>query len=84
MKRQFVYELKRILLPLIVFTAVAAVVFVVAALSTELVREYSDGTLHAINPLTPVPASILGVLCYIVPVLQFSYRMKTRSADLWY
>ena len=81
MKRQFVYELKRILLPLIVFTAVAAVVFVVAALSTDFISSYSG---QAINPLTPVPASILGVLCYIVPILQFSYRMKTRSADLWY
>ena len=81
MKRQFVYELKRIFLPLIVFTAMAAVVFVVAALSSDFISSYSG---QAINPLTPVPASILGVLCYIVPVLQFSYRMKTRSADLWY
>ena len=81
MKRQFVYELKRILLPLIVFTAMAAIVFVVAALSSDFISSYSG---QAINPLTPVPASILGVLCYIVPILQFSYRMKTRSTDLWY
>ena len=37
MKRQFVYELKRIVLPLIVFTAMAAIVFVVAALSSDFI-----------------------------------------------
>ena len=29
-------------------------------------------------------AVILCILCTVIPVLQFSYRMKQRSVDLWY
>lgn len=84
MKRQFVYELKRILLPLIIFTAAATLIFVVAALTSNFIWELSDGTRTPQNSLTVIPAVTLGVLCFVVPPLQFSYRMKTRSADLWY
>lgn len=90
MKKAMLYELKRILLPLCIFTAIAAALFVIIALNSTFVPENSYNTFgdpvgpQPMSPLTEVPAAILGVLCLIVPPMQFLYRMGRRSADLWY
>ena len=90
MKKAMLYELKRILLPLCIFTAIAAALFVIIALNSTFVSENSYNTFgdpvgpQPMSPLTEVPAAILGVLCLIVPPMQFLYRMGRRSADLWY
>ena len=80
MKRAFVYEWKRNLLPLVIFCAVAVCISAVYAFTTSL----SYGRAELEDSCIGVFAAILCVLCTIVPVMQFSYRMKTRSADLWY
>ena len=88
MKRAFLYELKRNILPLCLFTAIATVLYVVAALSTDFIfsSETVDPLLNnkPINSLVYIPAMILGILCFLVSILQFSYLMKRTSTDLWY
>lgn len=94
MKRALAYEFKRILLPLCIFTAIATAVFAVAALTSDYIsiREIAapgvDGSYTTVqvpvNTLVHIPAITLCVLCFIVPAMQFSYRMKRRSVDLWY
>ena len=94
MKRALAYEFKRILLPLCIFTAIAAAVFAVAALTSDYIalREIAAPGVEdsfyteqvPVNTLVHIPAITLCVLCFIVPAMQFSYRMKRRSVDLWY
>lgn len=83
MKQSIAYEWKRILMPLCIFTAIATAVFAVSALTTKFVRLDLDGE-RAVNNLVFLPAAILVLLCYLVPAMQFSFRMKRRSVDLWY
>ena len=82
MKRTLVYEVKRNLLPLAVFCMIAAAVAVVSAFTAQL--SYGFGTRELADSCVGVFSAILCVLCAVVPVMQFSYRMKQRSADLWY
>ena len=89
MRQSIAYERKRVLMPLCIFTVIATAIFVVMALSTRfVVNRYYYGNSQpvevAANTLAYVPAIILGLLCYLVPAMQFSYRMKRRSVDLWY
>lgn len=94
MKKLLAYECKRILLPLCIFTAVAAVIYVAAAFSADLIDRWALDFNEATGVPVPgdragdtvlyVPAIILAALCTAVPVMQFSYRMKKRSVDLWY
>lgn len=94
MKKVLAYEFRRILLPLCIFAAVAAILFVAAALSAEFIDVWHEpidefGEIlmpreRAGDTLLYIPALTLGMLCTAVPAMQFSYRMKRRSADLWY
>lgn len=94
MKKLLAYECRRILLPLCIFTAVAAVIYVAAAFSADLIAEWAIDFNEATgapvlgdragDTVLYVPALILAALCTAVPVMQFSYRMKKRSVDLWY
>lgn len=94
MKQALLYEWKRILLPLCVITAIATVLFTAATLSADFVWSTTtyDPELDQLveigtrpgNPLLNIPATILGVLCTLVPAMQYAYRMKKRSVDLWY
>lgn len=82
MKKYFTYELKRNLLPLAVFTAIACLICAIFGATSYIVSTY-NGTVRAVNSVIGAPTAILCILCTIVPVMQFSYRMETRSADLW-
>ncbi len=91
MKESIQYEIKRILLPLCIFAAITTALFAVTALSSDFILTQGfpeqSGTITSLypgNPLGFVPAVTLCFLCYIVPCIQFSYRMKPRSVDLWY
>lgn len=92
MKTAFLHELKRILLPLCVFTVIATALFLAFVLATPrvVVRSYMDETGQILTGELPgdtlvyVPSCILGILCYLVPAMQYSYRMNRRSVDLWY
>ena len=81
MKKALLYELKRNLLPLVVFTAIAVVIAVGVAMSSNYISETGK---RIENSSIECSAVILCILCTVTPVLQFSYRMKQRSVDLWY
>ncbi len=83
MKKYFTYELKRNLLPLAVFTAIACLICAIFGATSRIAYQNTTGTLEAVNSVISAPTVILCILCTLVPVMQFSYRMEARSADLW-
>ena len=82
MKKALWCEVKRNLLPLVIFAAIALIVGVSYTSTMELCVgafasfRYDSGL--------ACYAVLLCVLCTVVPVMQFFYRMKQRSVDLWY
>ena len=83
MKKYLTYELKRNLLPLAAFTAIACLVCAIFGATSYIISSYS-GTVRAISSVISAPTVLLCILCTIVPVMQFSYRMRGRDIDLWY
>ena len=79
MKRAFIYELKRNVMPLAIFAAFAVACSVVYAFTATL--SYGAGTLE--DSCDGMFTVLLCILCTVVPVMQFSYRMEQRSTDLW-
>ena len=84
MKKALLYELKRNLLPLVIFTAIAVVIAVGYTMMADLEYVNGFGEVKCRNSCIGCYAVILCILCTVIPVLQFSYRMKQRSVDLWY
>ena len=84
MKKPLLHELKRDLLPLVIFTAIAVVIAVGVAMSSNYTRDTGSEIVRYQNSSIACSAVILCILCTVIPVLQFSYRMKQRSVDLWY
>lgn len=87
MRRTFAYEFRRNLLPLVIFCVVAAGISMAYTFTATLghfnrFEEYYE--FRPVDSAIGVFTAILCVLATIVPILQFSYRMKQRSADLWY
>ena len=85
MKDALRYELKQILLPLVIFTGAAAAVCLIysGTQSLEYPRFDAEG-IYAADSCVMASTALLAVLCTVTPVMQFSYRMKKRSVDLWY
>lgn len=81
MKKAFLYELKRNLLPLAIFSVITAAICVLAVSTTDV--EHLTGYVSRNSCVWYFMAALM-VLCVVVPVMQFSYRMHTRSVDLWY
>lgn len=79
MKKALLYEFKRNLLPLGFFAAMAVVLCGIFPLIVDI--EY--GT-NVRNSCLGMPTFVLAALCTVLPIMQFSYRMQTRSVDLWY
>ena len=82
MKKALWCEVKRNLLPLVIFAAIALIVGVSYTSTMEL-RVGAFASFRYDSGLACY-AVLLCVLCTVIPVLQFSYRMKQRSVDLWY
>lgn len=82
MKKALWCEVKRNLLPLVIFAAIALIVGVSYTSTMEL-RVGAFASFRYDSGLACY-AILLCVLCTVAPVMQFSYRMKQRSVDLWY
>ena len=82
MKKALWCEVKRNLLPLVIFAAITLIVGVSYTSTMEL-RVGAFASFRYDSGLACY-AVLLCVLCTVAPVLQFSYRMKQRSVDLWY
>ena len=81
MKKAFLYELKRNLLPLVIFSVITVAICVLAVSTTDV--EHLTGYTSRNSCVWYFMAALM-VLCVVVPIMQFSYRMHTRSVDLWY
>jgi hypothetical protein len=88
MKKYFLYELKKNLNPLLFFTAICTILYVTVIATSRLcyVEANDSGEKIGINCSTNiwVVYSLLGLLCAIVPVLMYSFKMKKRSVDAFY
>ena len=80
MKRILLYEFKRNLLPLVIFSVISVALCVIFPMSVML----SDSQGNPINSCLGMFVPVLCVLCSVTPVMQCSYRMRRRSVDLWY
>lgn len=84
------YEMKRNLLPAVVFTAIACLIVGIVYMTSDLFYTSTapggNGGIayFPIDSMISAPTIVLAVLCIAVPVMQFSYRMKGRDIDLWY
>lgn len=82
MKKALWCEVKRNLLPLVIFAAITLIVGVSYTSTMEL-RVGAFASFRYDSGLACY-AVLLCVLCTVAPVMQFFYRMKQRSVDLWY
>ncbi|MBE7088794.1 MAG: hypothetical protein E7370_04685 [Clostridiales bacterium] len=89
MKKYFLYEVKQALLPTIIFTAIACVIYILSIEPSYFILSiepsyfiYSDGTAGSCCVFSV--QTILMVLCTITPILNFAFKGKAREVDLWY
>ena len=85
MKKMLLFEIRRNLLALVVFCVAAVAVSVVSVLTSDLSYHFIEPeSIDLRNAGIGTFTAILCILCSVVPVMQFSYRMKMNSADLYY
>lgn len=78
MKKYFIYELKKSLLPIGMFTVICSLIYLVSILT-------SNNLGHTPYSLQLSTVAVLGgVLAACVSVWVFSYKMKKRSVDLFF
>lgn len=82
MKKYFTYELKRNWLTLTIITVFSCIIYIAAILNMEFIYDYE--VKEAINPPIFIPTIILSILCTIIPILLFSFKMKSRQVDYYY
>lgn len=81
MKKYFLYELKKNLLPIVVLTVICCLIYVAYVLNARFVYYYPDGKPSPSGSLNWMPEVFLCVLCTIVPVMMFSFKMNRRVID---
>jgi len=82
-KKYFKYEMRRMLLPLIVITVICTLIAAVPAMLTDFeARTLLSGGTRA--PLIWIPQLLLGILCLAVPMLMFSFKMSQKQVDSMY
>lgn len=84
----FKHELKKQLWTLVVLSAVCAVPYVVALAAMDLVVRVRLGEggydYYVQSPNLGIVFAELGILCFLAPVLAYSFKMNKRSVDAYY
>lgn len=83
----FIYELKKNIWTLVVLSALCIFPYVSTLSSMEMKFTYeTEGTLHTYieTPQIGTVLTMLGILCFVVPVLVFSFKMNKRGVDAYY
>lgn len=78
MKKYFLYELKKSLIPFIIIAFAGIIVYPVPLATAS--GYFRNATLDYIGYLM----FVLAAACVVIPVYIFSYKMKRRSTDLYY
>ena len=81
MMKFFVYELKKNVWTLVVLTALATILYVVVQSASSVFGITIQGAIYVETPQIGVVYGELGVLCILVPVLMYSFKMNKRSVD---
>ena len=84
MMKFFVYELKKNVWTLVVLTALATILYVVVQSASNVIWKSPSGQISVETPQIGVVYGELGVLCTLVPVLMYSFKMNKRSVDEFY
>lgn len=84
MMKFFVYELKKNVWTLVVLTALATILYVVVQSASDVIWKSPMGQISVETPQIGVVYGELGVLCILVPVLMYSFKMNKRSVDEFY
>ena len=84
MMKFFVYELKKNVWTLVVLTALATILYVVVQSASSVFGITIQGAIYVETPQIGVVYGELGVLCILVPVLMYSFKMNKRSVDEFY
>ena len=84
MMKFFVYELKKNVWTLVVLTALATILYVVVQSASDVIWKSPIGQISVETPQIGVVYGELGVLCILVPVLIYSFKMNKRSVDEFY
>ncbi len=88
MKKYFLYELRKNLVPIIVLTGLGTLIYITYILNMsfgiyfEAIENYNYYSYRS-SP-TGVTAVFLCILCTFVPVMTFSHKMNKRAADSFY
>ena len=88
MKKYFLYELKKARWQLIIITAIFTILCGTIAAVMPMQTKWTDyeGVVHANtnSPLLSVIAGIMTTMCFIAPVLVYSFKMNKRCVDCYY
>ncbi len=86
MKKYIRYEVKKNLWTLVVLTAILSLLYVSEVLTLPMIWKFTDedGTLNQIIEPTASLFWYLTALCFVIPVLTFSFKMNKRSVDAYY
>lgn len=84
MKKYFIYQLKKSLLPLALLTLFMALVYAVPAATHNYSLWNSSDNEGRVNLYTAYALSGLAAMCVVMPFFIFSYKMNKRSVDMYY
>ena len=89
MKKYFLFELKKARWQLIIITAIFTIlcgtIAAVMNMQTKTI-DYTDGTVMYVTnaPLVSLSIGLMSVMCFVAPVLVYSFKMNKRSVDCYY
>ena len=89
MRKFFAYEFKKRMWTMIILTLICAVPYVVTTFVMDSTYEAYDYRLqmnvdHPMTPMTWMVWVELLIMCFVVPVLTFSFKMRKRTLDCYY
>lgn len=84
MKKYFLYQLKKNILPTALLAAFAIIMYVLPLAVEDFSFWNAQTNYVLINLYTEYLLIALGLMCAFVPVYILSYKMKKRSADMFY
>ncbi|MCL2556310.1 MAG: hypothetical protein FWE03_04770 [Firmicutes bacterium] len=90
MKKYFSYEFKKSLIPVLVLLVMATVITVIFTATANFAPRswFNDWTGEMIYTIPPsrlsVPIILFAIMCFVVPMVVFSFKMNSRQIDSLY
>jgi len=84
MKKYFLYELKRNRLPAVIITVFSIVLYLLPVAVVDFRMEVSEWGVYMPPSFIQIPLVTLMVLCTLVPILMFAFKMDSKQVDCLY